>query len=78
MHVESGPEDFADAEQAMGRLESVLSQEAEKAARESGADDLRVQCWRDIRHSQVEGRDVFIEATITAEASGRPRIAENR
>ncbi|MDU8927988.1 hydantoinase/oxoprolinase family protein [Alisedimentitalea sp. MJ-SS2] len=75
VHLETGPEDFPEAEAAMLSLERVLTSEAEEAARASGAGDLRIQCWRDIRHSQVEGRDVFIEATITAEASGRPRIA---
>ena len=76
MHAETGPKDFPAAEAAMMALESALRAEAETAARQSGAGDLQLNSWREIRHSPVEGRDVFIEATITAEASGRPRIAE--
>ena len=30
---------------------------------------------RDIREAEVEGRAMFIEATVTATASGRPRVA---
>ncbi|MDQ2090296.1 hydantoinase/oxoprolinase family protein [Marimonas arenosa] len=75
VHTEDGPRDFSDAEAAMTALEEVLCHEARQAARAAGAIDLHVNCRRDIRHSPVEGRDVFIEASITAEASGRPRIA---
>jgi len=30
---------------------------------------------RDLKTAQAEAREVFLEATITVEASGRPRIA---
>jgi hypothetical protein len=30
---------------------------------------------RDIRKAGVEAREVFVEATLTVEAAGRPRVA---
>jgi hypothetical protein len=30
---------------------------------------------RDVRQAEVEGRPMFIEATVTVTASGRPRVA---
>jgi len=74
-HGEDGPRDFGAAETAMRALEAALRDIAEREARESGAVDLLVEARREVRHSAVEGRDVFIEAMITVEASGRPRIA---
>jgi len=75
VHLESGPEDFNLAEAAMNRLEAELRQEAEREARAAGAADIHVTCRRDIRRAQVEAREVFIEALLTVEASGRPRVA---
>ncbi|MEZ5714529.1 MAG: hydantoinase/oxoprolinase family protein [Paracoccaceae bacterium] len=74
-HGEDGPQDFGTAEAAMAAMEAALTALAETEARQSGAEDLQIDARRDVRHSAVEGRDVFIEATITVEASGRPRIA---
>ncbi len=76
VHLDAGPEDFAASEAAMARLEQVLRDAAETAARAAGADDLRTTATRDIRKAMVENREVFLEAHITVEASGRPRIAD--
>ncbi|MDX5400969.1 MAG: hydantoinase/oxoprolinase family protein [Rhodobacterales bacterium] len=75
VHLETGPEDFTDPEHAMTRLEAALRQEAEAEARAAGAGDIHVISLRDIRHAKVEARDVFIEAILSVEASGRPRVA---
>ena len=45
-------------------------------ARKAGAEDPKVSVARDIRRSEIEGREVFVEAMLTATASGRPRIAD--
>ncbi|TDK50028.1 hydantoinase/oxoprolinase family protein [Antarcticimicrobium luteum] len=74
-HLAQGPEDFPDPEAAMDRLEAALRQEAEAAARAAGAEGIHVSTARDIRTAQVEARAVFVEAMLTAEASGRPRVA---
>ena len=75
VHLESGPEDFPAAEPALARLEEVLRQVTHAEARAAGAEGIRVVAERDIRTAAVEARDVFIDAEITVEASGRPRIA---
>jgi hypothetical protein len=75
VHLETGPEDFTDPDQAMTRLETSLRTEAEAEANAAGAGDIHVTCQRDVRRAQVEAREVFVEAILTVEASGRPRVA---
>ncbi|UWR22551.1 hydantoinase/oxoprolinase family protein [Sulfitobacter sp. S190] len=75
VHLAEGPEDFADQETALGRLEDVLRTRACGAAEAAGAADITVDVMRDIRTAGVEAREVFVEAQMTVEASGRPRVA---
>ncbi|SLN28013.1 Acetophenone carboxylase gamma subunit [Roseovarius albus] len=75
VHFETGPEDFSDAEQAMEALEAVLSKDARHEAEVAGAEDISVSMSRDLRTAEAEAREVFLEAEISVEASGRPRIA---
>jgi N-methylhydantoinase A/oxoprolinase/acetone carboxylase beta subunit len=74
-HLPDGLTVFADRDAALAALEAALVQEASARAREAGAEDLSVTVTRDIREAQVEGRAMFIEATLSATASGRPRVA---
>jgi N-methylhydantoinase A/oxoprolinase/acetone carboxylase beta subunit len=75
VHLENGPQDFPDSEQAMSVLEQTLTQQVEGEAKAAGAEDIRSIVERDIRSARLEARDVFVEAIITVEASGRPRVA---
>jgi archaeosine-15-forming tRNA-guanine transglycosylase len=75
VHLEDGPKDFAEAEEALSLLETHLSALAQKEAVQAGAEGIRVTVLRDLKTAEAEGREVFIEGTITVEASGRPRIA---
>jgi N-methylhydantoinase A/oxoprolinase/acetone carboxylase beta subunit len=75
VHFETGPQDFTTQAEAMAALELSLGEQAKAGAREAGAEGIRVRMKHDIRMAKVEGRDVFIEAELTAIASGRPRIA---
>ena len=75
MHLEDGPKDFSASDEALALLERELKFEAESAVREAGAEDIRVIVDRDIKTARVEAKDVFVEAMITVEASGRPRVA---
>ena len=75
VHFDAGPEDFADSENAMGALQKNLEKEAKSEAIAAGAEDITVTTSRDLKVAQAEGREVFLEAEITVEASGRPRIA---
>ena len=76
VHLIDGPQDFGDQDSAMAMLETVLRDKADADARAAGAADIQLSVKRDIRKAGVESRDVFIEATITVEAAGRPRVAE--
>ncbi len=75
VHLEGGPKDFNASDEALALLEKILRDEAEGAVREAGAEDIRVVVDRDIRTARVEEREVFVEAMLTVEASGRPRVA---
>ncbi|MEO1780278.1 MAG: hydantoinase/oxoprolinase family protein, partial [Pseudomonadota bacterium] len=75
VHLPDGLEDFADQHAALGRLETVLQNAADTDARAAGAQDIQLRVHRDIRTAQAEARDVFVEAVVTIEASGRPAIA---
>ncbi|NVO55862.1 hydantoinase/oxoprolinase family protein [Rhodobacteraceae bacterium B1Z28] len=75
VHLEDGPQDFAASDAALEKLESVLRAEAEGAVQQAGAEDIRVVVDRDIRTARIEAQEVFVEAMITVEASGRPRVA---
>ena len=74
VHLATGPEDFASSDAAMTQLETVLTRGARDAAQSAGASDIEVHVTRDVRTAQAEAREVFVEATLTAEATGRPRI----
>ncbi len=76
-HLADGLQSFANAEAALAAVEAALVAEASDRARRAGAMDLRVSVTRDIRQAEVEGRQMFIEATVTATASGRPRVARS-
>jgi hypothetical protein len=75
LHGEDGPQDFNDPKKALAALEADLRRRAEDAAHAAGAVELQVQALHDVRQSRIQGRSIFVEATITVEASGRPRIA---
>ncbi len=75
VHFETGPEDFNDSALALNALEQSLKEQATSDAINSGAEDIHVEASRDIKTATTEGQEVFIEAMITVEASGRARIA---
>jgi hypothetical protein len=74
-HLAGGLESFGTRDAALAAMEAALVVEASDRARRAGAVDLRVTVTRDIREAEVEGRQMFIEATVTATATGRPRVA---
>ncbi len=75
VHLASGPQDFGDRPTALALLERVLRDRVMADALAAGAADIQVSVARDIRTAGVENREVFIEAVITVEATGRPRVA---
>lgn len=74
-HLATGPERFASMAEAMTVMLAALIAEARQRAHLAGADDLIITTSEDVQQAAVEGRAMFLEATLTATASGRPRIA---
>ena len=74
-HFSSGLITYTDRDSALTAMETALIAEASTRARAAGAEDLHINTARDVREAKVEGRSMFIEATLTATASGRPRVA---
>ena len=74
-HLPGGPRAWGDRDEALAALEAALRAEAEDRARRAGAVDLRVEARRDLREVEIEGQAMFVEATVTVTASGRPRVA---
>jgi hypothetical protein len=70
-----GIEDMANEEAAFARAAEIAARGAQERAREAGADEARIEIVRDVRRAEVEGRPMLVEASVTAFASGRPRIA---
>ena len=77
-HLPSGLQHFTDRDQALAALEAALVADATSRAKTAGAEDLRIVTARDIREAEIEGRMMFIEATLTATVSGRPRVAHEQ
>ena len=73
-HVNAEPKDFTRSEDALKWVETHLDAVARKDAKDAGAEDAELTLRRDIRTAVVEGSEVFVEAEVVAEASGRPRI----
>ncbi|WP_278922065.1 hydantoinase/oxoprolinase family protein [Pseudophaeobacter profundi] len=76
VHLDSGPQDFSSSDVALQVLEQALQGQARGDAELAGAQDIHIDISRDIRTATVEARDVFVEAMVTVEASGRPRVAK--
>ncbi|WP_425040214.1 hydantoinase/oxoprolinase N-terminal domain-containing protein [Primorskyibacter sp. S187A] len=74
-HLEAGPADFASPDAAMEAVTEALQAEVKAAAEEAGAADVDLRVAIDKRSVQLEAREVFVEAVIRVEASGRARVA---
>ena len=71
----AGPRDFPDPERAVAHARSVLEAQARQGAIDAGADGVELSFERDDNIAVVEGREMLVESTVTAVASGRPRFA---
>ncbi len=74
-HLAEGLQSFSSSAEALAALEAALVAEASSRAKKAGAVDLRVTVDREVKEVEIEGRTMFIEARVTATASGRPRVA---
>lgn len=69
------PRDFAGESEALDFAEECVRMAVAERAAAAGAEDPQTSVARDIRTATVDGERIFVEATVTATASGRPRIA---
>ena len=67
---------FLNEKNALTCLENFLLDQAVDQARASGAADIVTNVFRDIKKAKAEARQIFVEALVTVEASGRPRISK--
>ena len=74
-HLHDAPQDFNAAETALRAMEEALKDAAIGAAEAAGAASIHLHVTRDIKRAEVEAREMFVEARIVVEATGRPRIA---
>ena len=75
-HFPDGAEDFTGFDEARAAAEAALDAAARAAAAEAGAAEVHVTLATDIRDATIEGKPMLVEATVTATATGRPRLAE--
>ena len=75
VHLPTGPQDFGSFDAAQDCLVSHLKNVTIEHATSAGAQDIQTGVTQDIRQAAVEARELFVEATITVQASGRARIA---
>jgi N-methylhydantoinase A/oxoprolinase/acetone carboxylase beta subunit len=74
-HLKEAPQDFQEPEAAMAALEAALTRLASDDAKKAGAASVHIQVSREVKRAEIEARDMFVEARIVVEATGRPRIA---
>ena len=76
-HLPNALQTFSSATEALAALETALRIEAETRAKAAGAEDLRITAKRDLREVDIEGRKMFVEASVSVTAAGRPRVAHS-
>ena len=74
-HLPDGARDFASLAEAEAAAGEALSAHARAAAAEAGAAEVHVTLATETRDAEVEGKRLLVEATVTATATGRPRLA---
>ena len=75
VHHNAAPKDFAALPAAIAFAEERTRAAAEEAAIASGAAEPEITVTRRDKTAVVEGKEIFIEARVTATAIGRPQLA---
>lgn len=76
-HLADAPQDFGDAESALAAMEAALQAMARAEAEDAGAASVHLHVTREIKRATIEAREMFVEARIVVEATGRPRITSH-
>ncbi|NRB01692.1 MAG: hydantoinase/oxoprolinase family protein [Rhodobacteraceae bacterium] len=74
-HMPDSVADFLDEDAARQHVQDILTELAESEVRGSGAGDVKTGTTYARQVAKIEGREMFVEALVTVEASGRPRVA---
>jgi len=75
VHYGDHPHDFVESDAALSFIKDVLYAAALSDAQDAGAEQIEVTLDQDIKMAEIESREVFVEALVTATAKGRPRVA---
>jgi N-methylhydantoinase A/oxoprolinase/acetone carboxylase beta subunit len=75
VHLAEGPAIFAARDAALAAAGTAAATAARAAAEAAGAAETHLAESVDLTETEIEGRPFFIEATVTATATGRPRLA---
>lgn len=70
-----GHDDVSTKDEAMDAAARYARAEAARLADEAGAADAEIAVTEVVNIAMVEGEELFVDATVTATASGRPRLA---
>ncbi|MEL6478836.1 MAG: hydantoinase/oxoprolinase family protein [Pseudomonadota bacterium] len=74
-HLPAGPQDFTDFDEAESALRLALISEIKAAAEAAGAEDPDIVIDLTRKTAEIEGKEMVIEAELSATAIGRPRLA---
>jgi N-methylhydantoinase A/oxoprolinase/acetone carboxylase beta subunit len=78
LHAADGLEDFRDLTAAYARAETLVKAQASQLAEEAGAAEIRVDFSREEKVAPLAaGKEIFVEAKVTARAYGRPRLVRS-
>ncbi|MEZ7813918.1 MAG: hydantoinase/oxoprolinase family protein [Paracoccaceae bacterium] len=73
-HLPAGIEIFSNLDKAFEAMNQALESEAGARAIRAGVEEFTLTQSRDRREAMIEGKMMFVEATLSVTASGRPRI----
>ncbi len=74
VHHPEAPRDVYDQEQALGIARGIARGEAMRHVVAAGADTAEVTMSQVFNIAHIEGEEFFVDGTITAKASGRPKL----
>jgi len=77
LHLPEGPKDIKSESEAADLARAWVAETAMQLAEQAGAEGIHVTPTEVITRSNVEGRNLFVEAEFTAAAAGRPRTIKS-
>lgn len=75
VHLPEAPHDYGDLHRAVAFATETLEATVRAAAHAAGARDVEIATTWSATTAMVEGKEVFVEGTAVAEATGRPKLS---